>query len=236
MALALQVALAPLSRRVPVTWLRWRWTRSRHADRTPGESIPSGEARDPQPTRITGASRTPYEEWKRPWPSGRCSCSCWGSTIQLPRRDHPGTGTAPRQRHRPGDRRPGRPQRPHGEMEVAHLSNLTKRRGGRARQQGRGLIGLGIEGEDGLETGAEAAADGVQVFSGRVAHPRSPPRRLARKVQAPFGGAFAPPDWLILEPAWVGYRTLSQTGDAAALARCEGAVVSLIGGRCGQPE
>jgi uncharacterized membrane protein len=46
-----------------------------------------------------------------------------------------------------------------GEIEVAHLSNLTKDE----------AVELGIEGEEGLEKGAEAgamaAADGIEVFS-----------------------------------------------------------------------
>jgi uncharacterized membrane protein len=56
-----------------------------------------------------------------------------------------------------------------GEIEVAHLSNLTL---DEARELGSkigALIGLGIEGEEGLEkgaqAGAEAAAHGIQVFS-----------------------------------------------------------------------
>jgi hypothetical protein len=46
-------------------------------------------------------------------------------------------------------------------------------------------------------------------------------------------------DRLVLDPQKVlrwDTASLSQTGDAAARPRCEGAVVSLIGGRCGQPE
>ena len=56
-----------------------------------------------------------------------------------------------------------------GEIEVAHLSNLS---GEEAKELGRvvgALIGLGIEGEEGMEigaeAGAEAAADGIEVFS-----------------------------------------------------------------------
>jgi uncharacterized membrane protein len=55
-----------------------------------------------------------------------------------------------------------------GEIEVAHLSNLTL---DEARELGTtvgALIGLGIEGEEGLEkgaaAGAAAAADGVDIF------------------------------------------------------------------------
>ena len=56
-----------------------------------------------------------------------------------------------------------------GEIEVEHLSNLTE---GEAIELGSkvgALIGLGIEGEEGMEAGAlvgaEAAAEGAQVFS-----------------------------------------------------------------------
>ena len=56
-----------------------------------------------------------------------------------------------------------------GEIAVQHLSNLSK---GEAIELGSkvgALIGLGIEGEEGLvvgaEAGAEAAEDGVSVFS-----------------------------------------------------------------------
>src|SRR4051795_7803744 len=59
---------------------------------------------------------------------------------------------------------------PDGEIEVAHLSNLSK---GEAIELGTkigALIGLGIEGEEGMEVGAEAGAeaaaeDGVHAFS-----------------------------------------------------------------------
>jgi len=56
-----------------------------------------------------------------------------------------------------------------GEMEVAHLSNLTEEEAVELGSKVGALIGLGIEGEEGLERGAEAgalaAADGVEVFS-----------------------------------------------------------------------
>jgi uncharacterized membrane protein len=56
-----------------------------------------------------------------------------------------------------------------GEMEVAHLSNLTDEEAIELGSKVGALIGLGIEGEEGLEKGAEAgalaAADGVEVFS-----------------------------------------------------------------------
>src|SRR5215216_3396069 len=48
-----------------------------------------------------------------------------------------------------------------GEIEVAHLSNLTKDEAVELGSKVGALIGLGIEGEEGLE----AAADGVEVFS-----------------------------------------------------------------------
>ena len=56
-----------------------------------------------------------------------------------------------------------------GEVEVAHLSNLTKDEAVELGSKVGALIGLGIEGEEGIEVGAEAgaeaAADGVEVFS-----------------------------------------------------------------------
>ena len=56
-----------------------------------------------------------------------------------------------------------------GEVEVAHLSNLTKDEAVELGSKVGALIGLGIEGEEGMEAGAaagaEAAADGVRVFS-----------------------------------------------------------------------
>jgi uncharacterized membrane protein len=62
---------------------------------------------------------------------------------------------------------------PDGEIEVAHLSNLTKDEAVELGTKVGALIGLGIEGEEGLEAGAEAgaeaAADGVQVFSDQEA-------------------------------------------------------------------
>ena len=55
-----------------------------------------------------------------------------------------------------------------GELEVAHLSNLTTDQAIELGSKVGALIGLGIEGEAGLEAGAiagaEAAADGLQVF------------------------------------------------------------------------
>ncbi|MEV6266756.1 hypothetical protein AB0L64_06305 [Kribbella sp. NPDC051936] len=57
-----------------------------------------------------------------------------------------------------------------GEIEVAHLSNLTLDEAVELGTKIGALIGLGIEGEKGMEEGAElgaeAAADGMQVFEG----------------------------------------------------------------------
>jgi uncharacterized membrane protein len=52
-----------------------------------------------------------------------------------------------------------------GEIEVQHLSNLTKDEAIELGTKVGALIGLGIEGEEGLEAGAEAGADGVDVFT-----------------------------------------------------------------------
>jgi uncharacterized membrane protein len=56
-----------------------------------------------------------------------------------------------------------------GEIEVAHLSNLSKDEAIELGSKVGALIGLGIEGEEGMiagaEAGAEAAADGVEVFT-----------------------------------------------------------------------
>jgi uncharacterized membrane protein len=56
-----------------------------------------------------------------------------------------------------------------GEIEVQHLSNLSKDEAIELGSKVGALIGLGIEGEEGFEAGAaagaEAAADGVHVFS-----------------------------------------------------------------------
>jgi uncharacterized membrane protein len=55
-----------------------------------------------------------------------------------------------------------------GEIEVQHLSNLTKDEAIELGSKVGALIGLGIEGEEGAEAGAlagaEAGAEGVQVF------------------------------------------------------------------------
>jgi uncharacterized membrane protein len=56
-----------------------------------------------------------------------------------------------------------------GEIEVAHLSNLTKDEAAELGSKVGALIGLGIEGDRGMEAGAElgaaAAEDGIQVFT-----------------------------------------------------------------------
>jgi uncharacterized membrane protein len=56
-----------------------------------------------------------------------------------------------------------------GEIEVQHLSNLSKDEAIELGSKVGALIGLGIEGEEGMvvgaEAGGEAAADGVSVFS-----------------------------------------------------------------------
>ena len=56
-----------------------------------------------------------------------------------------------------------------GEIEVQHLSNLSKEEAIELGSVVGALVGLGIEGEEGAvegaELGAEAAADGVDVFS-----------------------------------------------------------------------
>jgi uncharacterized membrane protein len=56
-----------------------------------------------------------------------------------------------------------------GELEVEHLSNLSTEEAIELGTKVGALIGLGIEGEEGMEAGAvagaEAGAEGVQVFS-----------------------------------------------------------------------
>lgn len=55
-----------------------------------------------------------------------------------------------------------------GEIEIAHLSNLTQDEAVELGTKIGALIGLGIEGEEGMEkgaeAGAEAAAEGFEVF------------------------------------------------------------------------
>ena len=56
-----------------------------------------------------------------------------------------------------------------GEIEIAHLSNLTRDEAVELGSKIGALIGLGIEGEEGLEAGAlagaEAGEEGLEVFS-----------------------------------------------------------------------
>ena len=56
-----------------------------------------------------------------------------------------------------------------GEIEVVHLSNLSKDEAIELGSKVGALIGLGIEGEEGAEigaeAGAEAGAEGLEVFS-----------------------------------------------------------------------
>jgi uncharacterized membrane protein len=56
-----------------------------------------------------------------------------------------------------------------GEMEVMHLSNLTREEAIETGSKIAALIGLGLEGEEGfsagLEAGAQAGAEGLRVFS-----------------------------------------------------------------------
>ncbi len=58
-----------------------------------------------------------------------------------------------------------------GELEVEHLSNLTEQEAIELGSKIGALVGLGIEGEEGMEAGAlagaeEAAAEGINVFGG----------------------------------------------------------------------
>ena len=53
-----------------------------------------------------------------------------------------------------------------GEIEVAHLSNLTKDEAIELGTKVGALIGLGIEGEEGMEAGAEAGAEAVAEGNG----------------------------------------------------------------------
>jgi uncharacterized membrane protein len=61
-----------------------------------------------------------------------------------------------------------------GEIEVMHLSNLTNEEAIELGSKVAALIGLGIEGEEGMEAGAKAGAeavaeDGMHVFSDELA-------------------------------------------------------------------
>ncbi len=57
-----------------------------------------------------------------------------------------------------------------GELEVQHLSNLTRDEAVELGSKVAALIGLGIDGEEGFQAGAEAGAaagaEGIDVFSG----------------------------------------------------------------------
>ena len=58
-----------------------------------------------------------------------------------------------------------------GELEVEHLSNLTQEEAIEYGTKIGALIGLGVEGEEGMEVGAalgaeQAAAEGIHVFAG----------------------------------------------------------------------
>ena len=58
-----------------------------------------------------------------------------------------------------------------GELEIEHLSNLTEQEAIELGSKIGALIGLGVEGEEGMEAGAtmgaeQAAADGIRVFAG----------------------------------------------------------------------
>jgi uncharacterized membrane protein len=58
-----------------------------------------------------------------------------------------------------------------GNLEVEHLSNLTEQEAIELGSKIGALIGLGVEGEEGMEEGAamgadQAAAEGIQVFAG----------------------------------------------------------------------
>ena len=71
-----------------------------------------------------------------------------------------------------------------GEIEVQHLSNLSKEEAIEFGSKVAALIGLGIEGEEGMEKGAELGAemggggDPVVLGRGGVGHPRGDPQRL----------------------------------------------------------
>ena len=87
-----------------------------------------------------------------------------------------------------------------GELEVEHLSNLTEDEAIELGSKIGALIGLGIEGEEGVEAGAEAGAGGGRrrrpgVFrGGSLGRARGHPERLgggADPDRAPLGGAAA---------------------------------------------
>jgi hypothetical protein len=66
-----------------------------------------------------------------------------------------------------------------GEIEVVHLSNLFKDEAIELGSKVGALVGLGIEGEDGLYAGADAAADGISAFR---RHPHALPRPALNAV------------------------------------------------------
>ena len=83
-----------------------------------------------------------------------------------------------------------------GEIEVMHLSNLTKDEAIELGSKVGALIGLGIDGEEGAEVGAEAGAeaaaeDGINVFNDAgLGRARRHPKRLRRGLDpagAPLG-------------------------------------------------
>src|SRR6266540_3030117 len=85
-----------------------------------------------------------------------------------------------------------------GEIEVMHLSNLTKDEAIELGSKVAALIGLGIEGEEGMKAGAEigaemAAEEGFQVFSDEeawdVLEDIPNDRRSAASHRASLGGA-----------------------------------------------
>ncbi len=89
-----------------------------------------------------------------------------------------------------------------GEIEVAHLSNLTHDEAVELGSKVAALIGLGIEGEEGFEAGAEAGAEmvgragrhRVLLRRGGVGRARGDPQRLRRGTdpdRASLGGAAA---------------------------------------------
>ena len=84
-----------------------------------------------------------------------------------------------------------------GEIEVVHLSNLTRDEAIELGSKIGALIGLGIEGEEGVEAGALAGAEAGAKTARRVlrrrgvGRPRGHPERLrgrADPARAPLGG------------------------------------------------
>ena len=87
-----------------------------------------------------------------------------------------------------------------GEMEVMHLSNLSKEEAIEFGSKVAALIGLGIEGEEGFEKGAELGAEmgaeGIHAFSDEEAWDvleeiPNDSRGGADPARAPLGGAAA---------------------------------------------